>query len=301
MPTLRQLQCLVAVAETLHFGRAAERCRISQPALSSQIRLLEDGLGVMLVERTRQRVLMTPLGREMAQRAARILREVADFTEAARQSSRPFNGTLRLGVLPTLGPYLLPHVLPGLRRRYGDLKLYLREEPAGRLQADLERGDVDAVLMSLTTAGAGRRPLFREPLWAALPLDHPLVGKAELEPADLAGEQLLLLEEGHCLRDQVMEFCLTVGASEHTSFRATSLDSLRQMVATGLGVTLLPALYVAAEALDDSQIAMRPFTRPPCRVIGAVWRPSGPHADEINTLARLVCDALPPAVQPARA
>lgn len=301
MITLRQLQCLVAVSETLHFGRAAERCHITQPALSSQIRSLEETLGVMLVERTRQRVLMTPLGRDIVQRAVRILRETADLTEAARHSSKPFNGTLRLGVLPTLGPYLLPHILPALRRRYGDLKLYLREEPAGRLRDDLARGDIDAMLMALALpAGACEQSLFREPMWAALPLGHVLAGKALLEPEDLAGEQLLLLEEGHCLRDHVLAFCARAGASEHTSFRATSLDSLRQMVATGLGMTLLPALYVAAEALDDPQIVMRPFSHPPDRMIGMAWRPSGAYADEFNNLASLIRTNLPEDVVSSR-
>ncbi len=297
MVSFRQLQCLIAVSETLHFGRAAERCHITQPALSSQIRLLEDMLGVMLIERTRHRVLMTPLGVDLAKRASRILRDLADFTEAARESTKPFNGTLRLGILPTLGPYLLPHILPALRGRYGALKLYLREEPAGRLRADLARGDIDAMLVSL---GEGEaicgRALFREPLWATLPLRHPLAAKTILETKDLAGEQLLLLEEGHCLRDQALATCLKVGASEHTSFRATSLDSLRQMVATGLGMTLLPALYVAAEALDDDQIAMRPFRHPPYRLIGMVWRPSGAHAAELEKLADLIHDNLPSSV-----
>jgi LysR family hydrogen peroxide-inducible transcriptional activator len=291
---MKQLQCLVALSETLHFGRAAERCHITQPALSSQIRLLEERLGVVLAERTRQKVLMTPLGRDIAARAARILREVADLTETARQSSKPFNGTLRLGILPTLGPYLLPHILPALRRQYGDLKLYLREEAAGRLRTDLARGDIDAMLVALpSAAGPCERQLLREPLWAALPLGHRLVAKDVLDPRDLAGEQLLLLEEGHCLRDQVMGFCVRVGASEHTSFRATSLDSLRQMVATGLGMTLLPALYAVAEGLDDQQIAMRPFSHPPERVIGMAWRPSSAHAAEFDRLADLMRGNLP--------
>lgn len=300
MITLRQLQCLIAVSETLHFGKAAERCHITQPALSSQIRQLEDMLGVMLVERTRHRVLMTPLGTDLVHRAVRIMREVSDFTEAARESSKPFNGTLRLGILPSLGPYLLPHILPALRRHYGDLKLYLREEPAGRLRADLARGDIDAMLISLAEGEeVPGQPLFHEPLWAALPLNHPLAALPILNAADLAGEELLLLEEGHCLRDQALSFCLTAGAVEHISFRATSLDSLRQMVATGLGMTLLPALYVAAEALDDGQIAMRPFRDTPERLIGMVWRASGAHAAEFGTLAGLIRDNLPDTVIPA--
>lgn len=298
MPSLRQLQCLVALSETLHFSRAAERCHITQPALSSQIKGLEERLGVTLIERTRHRVLMTPLGQDLAQRAARILRDVADFTEAARQSAKPFNGILRLGLLPTLGPYLLPHILPGLRRRYGDLKLYLREEPAGRLAVDLGRGDIDAMLISTATAVESRRPLFSEPLWAALPLGHPLARKERLERGDLTGEHLLLLEEGHCLRDQVLAFCHEVGAREHSGFRATSLDSLRQMVATGLGMTLLPGLYVQAEALDDPEIAMRPFVTPPERLISLVWRPHGAHAGELLNLAELIRSHLPPVVTP---
>lgn len=297
MVTFRQLQCLVAISETLHFGRAAERCRITQPAFSSQIRLLEDYLGVMVVERTRHRVLMTPLGQDLAQRASRILQEVADFTEAAKESSRPFNGTLRLGILPTLGPYLLPHILPALKQHFGDLKLYLREEPAGRLQGELARGQIDAMLVSHASAGTFcDQPLFHEPLWAALPLGHPLAEKPRLDWTDLAGERLILLEEGHCLRDQGLSVCLRAGASEHTSFRATSLDSLRQMVATGLGPSLLPALYVAAEALDDQQIAMRPFTDPPCRLIGLAWRSGSAHASELHQLAGLIRAHLPGAV-----
>lgn len=292
MISLRQLQCLVAVAETRHFGRAAQRCHITQPALSAQIRGLEEALGVMLVERSRHHVLMTPVGQALATRALGILRDVADFEDAARQSATPFNGILRLGVLPTLGSYLLPHILPALRRTYGDLKLYLREEPAGRLQADLARGDVDAMLISLDEGGSEprgtpfREPLFREPFWAALPLGHRL-----------AGEQLLLLEEGHCLREQVLALCLEAGAGEHAGFRATSLDSLRQMVASGLGMTVLPAMYVEAEALAAPEIAMRPFRRSPARLIGIVWRPGGAHAEEFRRLAALVRANLPAAVE----
>lgn len=300
MITLRHLQCLVAVSETLHFGRAAERCHITQPALSSQIRTLEDMLGVMLVERTRHRVLMTPLGMDLVARAGQILRDVTDFTEAARRSSKPFNGILRLGLLPTLGPYLLPHVLPALRKRYGDLKLYLREETAGRLYADLEAGDIDAMVVSFNgVVSDSNRPLFREPLWAALPLDHPLAAKTILDHEDLTGEKLLLLEEGHCLRDQVLAFCSIAGAFEHVGFRATSLDSLRQMVASGLGMTLLPALYAAAEAFDDTQIAMRPFRTPPDRLIGMTWRPSGAYSDECRHLAAMMRENLPTIVHAA--
>jgi LysR family hydrogen peroxide-inducible transcriptional activator len=299
MPTLKQLQCLVAVSETLHFGRAAERCHITQPALSSQIRTLEDALGVMLIERTRHRVLMTPLGDELTARATQILRDVTDFTETARRSSKPFNGILRLGLLPTLGPYLLPHVLPALRREYGDLKLYLREQPAGRLHDDLEAGEIDAMVVSFDAPPPGSGTLlFREPFWAALPLSHPLADKTILEPGDLTGEKLLLLEEGHCMRGQILAFCEREHAMEHAGFRATSLDSLRQMVASGLGMTLLPALYAEAEAFEDEQIAVRPFRAPPTRQIGMTWRASSAYSAECLRLSKLMRIGLPPVVFP---
>ncbi|MGE5505396.1 MAG: LysR substrate-binding domain-containing protein [Actinomycetota bacterium] len=295
MTTLRQLQCLVALADTLHFRRAAERLNLSQPALSAQIAQFEDQLGVLLVERTRRSVLMTPVGREVAERARAVLRDVTELEEAARRSTAPLSGTLRLGVLRTLGPYLLPHILPELRRRFPDLRLYLREEPGARLLAELAAGELDMAMVA--EAPADERltvvPLFREPLWAALPLGHPLTAKAELDPSDLGQERVILLEEGDGLREPALTF-----VAEHPDFRATSLDSLRQMVATALGPSLLPALYVAAEALDDDQIAMRPFAaRPPGRSIDLVWRRTTSRTDEFRLFAGLITGNLPAVVE----
>ncbi|HSV28338.1 MAG TPA: LysR substrate-binding domain-containing protein, partial [Candidatus Omnitrophota bacterium] len=238
MTTLRQMRCLTALAETLNFRRAAERVHLSQPALSAQIALMEEKLGVLLVERTRRRVLLTPVGREVAERARAILRDVSELEEVARQSQAPLSGTLRVGVLRTLGPYLLPHILPAMRRLYPDLKLYLREEPREQLLMDLGHGDLDMALMASAPRDDSHltvTPMFEEPLWATLPLGHRLSGRDRLVAADLAGEQLIMLEFGDGLRDPALELCKAGGAAEHPDFRATSLDSLRQMVGTGLG------------------------------------------------------------------
>lgn len=302
MITLRQLQCLAAIADTLHFRRAAERLNLSQPALSAQIAQMEESLGVLLVERTRRRVLMTPVGREVAARARTILRDVADLEEAARQGAAPLSGTLRIGVLRTLGPYLLPHMLGAMRTRHPDLKLYLREEPRARLLADLDHGELDMVLVHDAPRDDEHLsvvPLFREPLCAVLPLGHRLERKAVLAPEDLAGEKLMMLEIGDGLRDAGLALCRQSGATEHPDFRATSLDSLRQMVATGLGCTLLPALYVHAEADADIQIAVRRFTAPPVRSIDLAWRRTTSRAEEFRLFARLVEENLPDFLLPA--
>lgn len=301
MITLRHLQCFTAVAETLHFRRAAESVAISQPALSAQIAQLEEILGILLLERTRRRVLLTPLGRDLAERARAILQSVADLEDFAQGAQKPLSGTLRLGVLRTLGPYLLPHFLPEMRRLYPELKLYLREEPDDRLLSELASGQLDMVLM----AGAPRTdrhlsvmPLFRESLWAALPLGHRLAAKPSLDAADMKNEELILLEFGDGLREPALALCHAAGGREHPDFRATSLDSLRQMVATGLGATCLPALYVDAEALADDQVVMRPFTAPaPSRIIDLIWRRTSVRAPEYRLFADLVRANLPAVIE----
>lgn len=301
MLTLRQLQCLVAVSETLHFRRAAERLNLSQPALSAQVTQMEEQLGVLLVERTRRKVLLTPIGRDTAARAKAILRDVAELEDSARRAQAPLSGTLRVGVLRTLGPYLLPHILPELRQRFPDLKLYLREEPRERLLAELAQGDLDILLISAAPADDDHLtvvPLFHEPLWLTLPLGHALAARPRVAPADLAGESLIMLEVGDGMRDPALELCRRTGAAEHQDFRATSLDSLRQMVATGLGTTLLPALYVRAEALGDNQIAVRPFAvTAPSRPIDMVWRRTTARSDEFRLFAQLLKDNLPDCVE----
>lgn len=300
MISLKQLRSIAALSDTLHFGRAAERCHITQPALSAQIAQLEAALGSVLVERSRRRVLMTPMGREVAERAKRILRDVEELRELTRRHGQPLVGTLRLGVLPTLGSYLLPHILPALRSRYPDLRLYLREEPVKRLLVELEHGELDLLLVSLPRREESlvSLPLFFEPFWLAMPLGHRLASTPRLSTADLAGEQLILLEQGHCLRDQALALAEGAGAEEETDFRATSLDSLRQMAATGLGATLLPALYVKEEAFEDDQLVVRPFAAPvPGRHIALVWRRTTTRAEEFRLFATLVREHLPDVVQ----
>ncbi|MDO8608574.1 MAG: hydrogen peroxide-inducible genes activator [Phaeospirillum sp.] len=300
MITLRHLQCFAAVAETLHFRKAAERINISQPALSAQIAQMEELLGVLLLERTRRRVLLTPVGHEIAERANAVLRSVADLEELAQGTRTPLSGMLKLGVLRTLGPYLLPHFLPEMRRRHPDLKLYLREEPEDRLLAELASGQLDLALMAAAPLNDNHltvMPLFREPLWAVLPLGHRLTARPSLIPTDLAGESLILLEFGDGLREPALALCHDAGCREHPDFRATSLDSLRQMVATGLGATCLPGLYVDAEALADEQILVRPFEHPaPARTIHLVWRRTSARAPEFRLFADLVTTHLPTAV-----
>jgi LysR family hydrogen peroxide-inducible transcriptional activator len=300
MITLRHLQCFAAVADTLHFRKAAERIHISQPALSAQIAQLEELLGALLLERSRRRVLLTPLGRDLAQRANAILRSVADLEELAQGAKTPLSGMLKLGVLRTLGPYLLPHFLPEMRQRYPDLRLYLREEPEDRLLSELAAGQLDLVLMASAPRDDRHLtvlPLFREPLWAALPLGHRLAEKTRIVPTDLSGESLILLELGDGLREPALALCHAAGCREHPDFRATSLDTLRQMVATGLGASCLPALYVDAEALADEQILMRPFVAPaPGRCIDLVWRRTSVRAPEFRLFAELVTKHLPEVV-----
>ncbi len=295
MPTLRQLRYLVAIADTLSFRRAAEICHVSQPTLSAQLGALEARLKVQLVERSRRRVVMTPLGAEIAERARLVLREVRDIAELAEKGRHILKGTLRLGVLPSLGPYLFPHVLPFLRQRYPGLTLYLREDTAENLLRRLEEGDLDVMLfpLPLRRDALSAVALFDEPLWLALPSGHPLAAKDVLALDDLRDLTILALEPGHSLHAQVLALCRAYGARALLDYATTSLDTLRQMAAMGVGATFLPALYVRAEALDDNQIIVRPFAPPPpSRRIGLAWRRLSARGSEYEALASHIRDAL---------
>ena len=293
---LRDLKYLVALAELRHFGKAAEACFVSQPTLSMQIRKLEEELGVALFERAPRKVMLTPAGQDMVQRASRILAEVEQMKEAARRSKDPEAGTLRLGVFPTLGPYLLPHVVPQLRERFPQLELQLVEEKSDILLQRLREGRLDAALLALPLHDEQLHAefLFEEPFVFAAPAQHPLAQGATLSMDALTDETLLLLEDGHCLRDQALDVCRLSGAQEKAGFRATSLETLRQMVAAGAGVTLLPALAVLAPVAQPRNIRLVPFRDPPpSRRIALVWRKSSAMdgflltlADTIGTLAR---------------
>ncbi|MEO7936623.1 MAG: LysR substrate-binding domain-containing protein, partial [Dokdonella sp.] len=243
---LRDLQYLVALAEHKHFGRAAEATFVSQPTLSTQIMKLEDELGVALVERTPRKILLTEVGREIVQRARDVLNEVEQIRLIARRTLDPESGTLRLGIFPTLGPYLLPHVIPQIRERFPRLELLLVEEKTEVILRQLREGRLDAGILALPVHDQQLHveKLFDEPFVLAVPAGNPLANHRSIKLDDLADQNLLLLEDGHCLRDQALEVCQLAGAGEKSGFRATSLETLRQMVAANVGITLLPILAV---------------------------------------------------------
>lgn len=298
--TLRQLRYLVAVADTLHFGRAASACHVSQPSLSTQIQQLESALGAALVERTQRRVLLTPAGREVVARARRILGEVSDLAAFARGAGAPLSGELRLGVIPTLAPYYLPGILPALRQDHPDLKLLLREDLTGRLLDMLRAGRLDTLILALPVDDPGLEtvPLFDEPFHVALPAGHPLTGQDNVSEDGLQSERLLLLEEGHCFRDQALAVCgFDAGGGERDGFAGTSLNTLCEMVAGRIGITLLPAL---AAARAPAGVETRPFAAPaPSRRMGLVWRRGSPRDSELRLLADYLRAHAPAGVTPA--
>lgn len=288
--SLRQLEYAVAVADERSFRRAAAACAVTQPALSTQIAALEQALGVQLFERDRRRVLVTAAGAELVARARATIAAATAVVESARASAEPLTGRLRLGVIPTIAPYLLPAALPAVRARYPRLQLVLREERTATLLALLDDGRLDAGLLALPVPGdlAAVR-LYREPFLLAAPRHHPLTDKADLREADLDGETVLLLEDGHCLRDQALAVCQTAGAHENAELRATSLPTLAQMVAGGLGVTLLPERAAPALAGRGSGVTAVPFKRsPPGRDVGLVWRMSSARGRELALLAEVL-------------
>ena len=293
---LRDLKYLVALADHKHFGRAAAACYVSQPTLSTQIKKLEDELGVSLVERAPRKVMLTPAGRDAADRARRIVAEVEQMKEAARRSQDPEAGTVRLGLFPTLGPYLLPHVVPRLRARFPHLELLLIEEKSDVLLSRLREGKLDAGLLALPVADDQLHTefLFEEPFLLAVPESHPLAKRESLTLAELSQYQLLLLEDGHCLREQALDVCRLSGANEKSEFRATSLETLRQMVAADVGITLLPTLAVKPPVARYENIHLLGFSDShPSRQIAMVWRKSSAMNDFLLELANVFRE-LPP-------
>ena len=287
---LRDLRYLVALADHRHFGKAAAASFVSQPTLSTQIRKLEEELGVALVERAPRKVMLTPAGREIAERARKIVSDVEQMREAARRSQDPEAGTVRLGMFPTLGPYLLPHVVPEIRDRFPQLELLLVEEKSDVLLARLREGRLDAALLALPVHDDQLHVefLFEEPFLLAVPEGHALARKGPLGIGDLSQQKLLLLEDGHCLRDQALDVCQLAGASEKSEFQATSLETLRQMVAANVGVTLLPTLAVKPPVARSENIQLVPFKDSrPSRRIAMVWRRSSAMGDFLLKLSRV--------------
>lgn len=293
---LRDLGYFIALADHLHFGKAAAASFVSQPTLSTQIRKLEEELGVALVERAPRNVMLTPAGREVAARARRVIADVEQMREAARRSQDPEAGKVTLGLFPTLGPYLLPHVVPAIRARFPQLELLLVEEKSDVLLERLQQGRLDAALLALPVGDDQLHVefLFEEPFVLAVPETHPLAGHDALSMSDLSGERLLLLADGHCMRDQALDVCHLSGAGEKGEFQATSLETLRQMVAANVGVTLLPMLAVKPPVARSDSIGLVPFRDPPpSRRIAMVWRRSTAMGSFLRELAAEF-RALPP-------
>ena len=288
---LRDLRYLIALADLRHFGRAAEACHVSQPTLSTQVRKLEEELGVALVERAPRQVMLTAAGRDIVERARRVLADVEQMRETARRAADPEAGTVRLGIFPTLGPYLLPHVVPGVRARFPRLELLLVEEKTELLLAMLRDGRLDAALLALPLHEDWLECefLFEEPFLLAVPAGHALAARHDLRLADLADQHLLLLEDGHCLRDQALEVCALAGAGEKEGFRATSLETLRQMVAAGVGITLLPMLAIKPPVSSSPDLKLVDFRAPaPSRRVAMVWRRSSAMAGFLQQLAAVL-------------
>lgn len=304
---LSDLRYVVAVADHLHFGRAAEACFVSQPTLSTQIRKLERELGVELFERHPRQVIVTEAGKRVVEHARAAVAEADAIREVARQSHDPEAATIRLGVFPTLAPYLLPHVVPALHRTYPRLELLLVEDKTEAVLQRLADGTLDAGVLALPIDAEHlhQEPLFDEDFVLAVPSDHPLAGSGRpIDLASLAGEELLLLEEGHCLRAQALSVCRLNGASERSGFRATSLETLRQMVAAGVGITLLPELAVHEPVPAYDGVSLRRFRAPrPSRSVAMFWRTTSPFAEFLPELAgevRRAVGSLPVRVAPTR-
>lgn len=293
-PTLRQLRYLVALADAGHFGRAAEACAVTQSTLSTGLRELETVLGAALVDRTKRRVVFTMLGLDIAARARRLLSEVEELTLAARAAQEPLSGPLRLGVIPTVAPFLLPRVLPRLRRAYPKLALYLKEDLTARLCADLAEGRLDAVLLALPYAcgSAETMELFEDRFLLACPAASRWGAKTRVPAGALKDETVLLLEDGHCLRDHALTVCRRSKKPEGNAFAATSLHTLVQMVANGLGVTLLPEMAIDAGILKGTGLVARPLEGERAqRQIGLAWRRGTGRRAEFESLGRAFLDA----------
>ena len=285
---LRALQYFVKLSDLRHFSKAAEACFVSQPTLSTQVRKLEDELGVQLVERSSRKIMLTPVGEEIAERARLVLSDIDQIRAVARRAGDPADGTLRLGLFPTLAPYLLPHVIPTIRKQYPNLRLQLAEEKTEDILKMLQQGELDAALLALpiNVDGLDLEILFDEPFVLAVPGDHPLAEKSRINLKDLNGSELLLLEEGHCLREHALEVCALADAHERPDFHATSMETLRQMVAANVGITLMPLLSVKPPIAQTRNLITIRFASPtPSRTIAMVWRNSSALADFLRELA----------------
>jgi LysR family hydrogen peroxide-inducible transcriptional activator len=288
LPSLKQLQYLIALQEHSHFGKAAEACFVTQSTLSAGIRELESLLGLMLVERTRRVVRFTPLGNKMVEKAHRILREAEELTDMARSAGKPLAGELRMSVIPTIAPFLLPKLLPALRKQYPDLKLYLREEASAVAVEALHHGQVDCVLLALPFAAGDveAAKLFDDGLYVAFPKDDPRNPPDTITPDMIDESKLLLLVDGHCLKDHVLAACNRPELRASAMILGTSLHTLVQMVDNGLGLTLIPEMAFKAGLLAGTEVQARPLNADHAsREIALIWRTNSPRREEFEMLA----------------
>ncbi len=291
LPTLRQLKFLVALADRRHFGHAAEACFVSQSTLSAAIQELEEGLGVTLFDRTRRSVAPTGIGLEIAERARAILKLTEDLVDIALVAHDPLSGPLRLGVIPTIGPFLLPRVLPRLREAAPELRLYLREDKTAALLERLEAGQLDAAILALPVAldDAESEDIALDSFFVACPSTHRLASLKTVRPSDMATEDLLLLEDGHCMREHALAACALEGARRNVALQGTSLYTLVQMTASGLGVTLLPEMAIASGITTGLGLHVAPLSGDrPWRRIALVWRRSSGRKETFRLLAGLL-------------
>lgn len=291
---LRDLEYLVSLADHRHFGRAAEACHVSQPTLSAQVKKLEKQLGVQLVERNPGHVMMTAIGDRIVERARIVLREADEIADLARGARDPETGSLRIGLFATLAPYLLPHVVPKLSERFPSLEILLVEAKTDVILGRLREGSLDVAVLALPIPEEGLRvvPLFTEDFVLAVPTTDPLAEADEpIDPSVLDGRSVLLLEDGHCLRDQALEVCDRAGATERGGFRATSLETLRQMVGAGVGITLLPELAVRPPVASPASVKLLQLAEPvPHRRVAMVWRAGSAFDRFLPGLARVFAD-----------
>lgn len=298
MPKLQQLRYLVAIADSLSFSKAAQACNVTQPTLSMQFKELEARLNVTLVERTRSRVILTPVGEDIARRARTVLAEVEDIRDTARRDDPSgFKGTVRMGVVQTVGAYVLSLAMPRMRELFPDLRINVREDSLDSLPRKLADGTHDVLLTPEDEDGEGftRVRLMREPLHLVLPSDHRLAGQDVIDPARLRGETILSMDRDGPLHDQIARMCHDVGAIDVQDYCGTTLDTLRQMVAAGMGLSLLPALYVRSDVLREKLVVARPLTHSaPVRDLTMLWRTTSPRQAVFQALAGTISDCLAP-------
>ena len=299
--TLTELRYIVMLARERHFGRAAEKCHVSQPTLSVALKKVEHKYGVILFERTPSEVRLTPTGEQIARQAERVLEEAGRLKEIAQQGKDPLIGALRLGVIYAIAPYLLPRLVPALHARAPHMPMYLQENFTVNLGEQLRRGDLDAIIVALPFSEPGivSRPVYDEPFCVVMPMHHPMAKQAAIPPDQIAGENLLLLGQGNCFRDQVVQACphLSEPGGANGALEGSSLETVRHMVASGVGISVVPISAAKSWPQNGSLLQYRDFTQPaPFRRVGIAWRASFPRPQAIDVLRAAILDAPPPGV-----